>query len=251
MKPPIPSGTIFVKDPIDQWNKETTIGLAELAARNGSMMVSDKRGNLVFQDGFDSGTPRYNTTLSTGSTAYRSATYCKSGEFSVELTTGSTMGNAAGINYLTTDFREGKIGIKVDFSPDSTYTIEDSTITMSILYHDGSAYHRGKVRIDTENDELQIHESGSYTTIADISSIGNYGTDNNWTSFKLVLDLSTDKYDRISAYGTEYDISDYNLMTVASSVRRYMRAYIELITTTGAAKRCYIDNVVLTDNEPE
>ena len=68
MRPPTSSGTVYIKDKPDSWNKEHTIGNAELAARTGSNMVFDRRGTVYIQDNFDDAPLKW-TADTTGSGA--------------------------------------------------------------------------------------------------------------------------------------------------------------------------------------
>ena len=71
-----------------------------------------------------------------------------------------------------------------------------------------------------------------------------------WTPFKMVVDMSTDLYTRLFVGDRAYDISNHALIPAGLTTNRWVNLHIRLQGDAGGARDAYLDNFVLTQNEP-
>lgn len=247
-------GEMFINDPTDVWGNVNTVGLGEHAVRvHAPPLLHDKRGSVILYDDYEHSTNRFMASGVVGSsTAKRSLDASKTGDFSLKLTTGASPGDKVYVGYYTLDSHVNRIGCSVSFAPGDSPSMLNSYFACAITYYDGTNFSIGEIRIDSVLDKLQIYSSGgAYTDIvADLSSYSMYTGKGYWNTLKLVVDLSTSKYVRMLAYGVEYDLSAYGLYVSASSASRRLYGWMSIETNESAAHEVYIDNFILTDNEP-
>jgi len=245
MRPPVPSGTVFVKDPVDVWGKEHTIGLAEHAVRvHAAAMMHDRRGDIIAWDDFESSTRKYS---STDGTVTRSTDRSKTGNFSAKCVTGATSGNRAGITYVQSDFHsDTKMGMQVSFA-----TGDDVWgVIIGISYYDMTKLHTWSIRLKSDGTLQYGDLAGTWQDVPGASSIYKQ-RDYNFATIKVVGDLSTDKYVRAVLFDKEYDLSAYTCYSVAMPASMpYLYPDMAIETLENVAKTAYFDNYILTENEP-
>jgi len=249
------SSSMFIKDPVDVFGNETTIGLVEHAVRtHAPPLLCDGRGAIKFYDDYEQPTTKFSNVSVGSSTAARSIDTCRVGSFSMKLTTGATTDDLIRCVYYTNGLNKDRIGCGTSFAPGDTPTsMENSYLSILLGYDDDAVYHYGELRLDSELGKIQIYNSaGTYTDIATISqTVGLFSNKNRWADIKLVMNVSTNKYVRAILYGIEYDISDYNIYTSASVAPRKVQGSIEIKTKEAVTHAVYVDNFIITENEPE
>lgn len=242
----IPS-KVFMKDAVNAWGKEKTMGLAEQASRIGGVMSYDQRGDLLWQDDAESPTVRYGTG-GTGSVA-RSNDTARCGSFCYKLVTGATANDDIYMNWYLTDFHDNtKIGVECSFASASVKMYID----FIFWYFDSSGnQYTPAVRFDTAAKTASVLiPGGAWQTIG--TSIGYYNSVYNWATMKLVFDISTMKYVRALVFGEELDASAYSIYKPnAFAFSRSLWPLVSVTTTENVAKTVYADNIIVTENEPE
>lgn len=241
------SSNVYVKDPVDVWGKEHTIGNAELAARLGSPMIWDKRGNLLWYEGFETALTEFENA---GGTTNRTSAYKYSGEFSLLITTAATASSLAGI---TTVFAHPPLLKRIGFETVFTKHDDHEYIYIDISVYDGTTAHYPSFRIDVQNEKLQYYASGTTWTdfATGVTLEDKYGTVLLWHHLKIVFDVSTGKYVRCILNNTEYDISSYSFHTAADARSPYTRIQAYTSPSINSALTSYFDHFMLTSNEPE
>lgn len=243
------SADSFSVDPIDAWGYETTIGPAEHAARLGSPLVFDRRGDILFHDDFESPTMKYADYKDAGGTVNRSTDYASRGDYCVKAVTNASAGDVAGVEYIYTDYHDGKIGVQA-----SVYTENfPTTLELSIAYHDGAFMHHAQLKYYlvapnylTKIVDFYGAEQTISSSITHYTSIGN----SNFATFKLVIDTNTSKYVRALLLRNEIDLSEYSIAKLVSTDPPHLRIRAFIISAAGLAETAYIDNIVITGNEP-
>jgi len=235
-------GESYVKDPVDVWGQTATLGNAELAVRtHAPPLTFDRRGDAIRWVDFESDTKNYYATGSAGTT-YRRSNYRKlTGDFSFKMSTPAWQ--HTGIEGYTNDFILGRYGIQTSVaigSPGKT------TISIRIERYTGTKKIRGYLQFDLGSGVVSI------SLITGGHVIGNFAveeSDFDFSTFKLVVDFESGKYVRAIVFGEEYDISDYDLSTFASTTKRRLRyqLYMSSLITGGTV---YVDNIIMTGNEP-
>lgn len=245
----IPS-TVFMKDPVDKWGKEKTIGLAEQAVRTHAPPIPyDRRGNVLFWEGFESATMKGKKYGAAGSTVERSTDTAKFGDFSIKCVTTAVANVMAGREYYISDLHDNEnVGIQATFTSAETTKY---SIGLDISYHDRTHLHAASIRWDKDTGNVTyVNSAGSYTLL---QAVPTFHPDIvNWGTMKLVVDFSSGKYIRALIFGGEYDMSAISYQKTASVVGYKVAAIRIYVSTTEAAiKTGYFDNFILTENEPE
>ncbi|MCW7077307.1 MAG: hypothetical protein OCU18_08540 [Candidatus Syntrophoarchaeum sp.] len=242
----IPS-SVFIKDPVDVWNKEQTIGLAEHAVRvHAPAIPFDRRGEIILWDDYESPTQKYVSILGAG-TINRSNDTSKFGDFSTKIVTGSTLHDNSAIYYYTSDYRDSKIGAQISFaSADSTYSI-----WIVIRHYDGTNLRDYALEYEKSSGELSVFSDGTKYTLS--PAVEYKASINNWGTLKFVIDIVNNENVRALFFRKEFDLSSHPEPKSISSMpteepRLYIKFYYQ--AEEAAAKTGYLDNFILTENEP-
>ena len=233
----------YPTDPKDVWGKETTIGLAEHAARLGSLMVFDKRGSILFWDDYEYPTPRYDLYQILGGTVNRSTNYAYSRSFSLKCTPTGGAGSQAGPKYYLTDFHEDEtLSISTSItSPDGSGWYFYSRV----MYYDGTNVSTANIRYTADGSLAYYNDSGGWTSL---TSIPRYDSAYNWGSFNIVVNLNTKKYVSCSVFRTETDLSAYNMYSTASATNPHIEVTLYFEDIVGTSIVGYIDSVVIAES---
>ena len=236
----------------DWWGSEpgeTTFqvqDVGELAARLGSIDTFDRRGNVVFLESFEEGLSKW--TLFHAGTAddiLLSTTYPKHGAYSVKLIGGSGVGHYVQIRHREPIPVLSRIGFEFSWAPDS----DMSTIEQYLYWYDGTNDYTWAVRYVVSTHALQVRDSaGNWQTIttAWIPSL-TYSTSHVW---KLVVDLETGEYAFLIVDQNGYDLSAYSGQFLSAGLGPYLSMDLFYYSTAGKNSVCYIDDVIITQNEP-
>lgn len=229
--------------------KETVGSMAdvgELAARLGSIVTLDRRGDVIFLEDFEA--PILNWTAYSEGGGHEERLYpdrAYSGSQCLALTTGAVAGNLAGIVR------------RFHATPNQCYGIEARLLQPDINgYYDiemwiynGIKYYKGEWRYDSEGKELLIWDStGHWKAIA--TGIKAASIRHEWWPMKLVVDSLNWEYVRGLFLGVEYDLSDEAMEEDTSDVAPCISPAVEVTNQLGAASYALFDNIILTQNEP-
>ena len=115
--------------------------------------------------------------------------------------------------------------------------------------NDGASRVQFQVRYRDTDDDLQYRDSvGAYITFAtDITLID---TNRIFHTAKLVVDGRLGQYLRFIWDNTEYDLSGNAGFTVAPLTVARMDVIIDLVGRAGQNDIVYVDDVIITQNEP-
>lgn len=238
------SSSVFIKEPKDVWNKETTIGLSELAARvHAPPLVYQRSGDLIWFDDFESPVIKYYGVGEVYRTTKTAKFGC--GSYSVKLKTGSTNGNYADLGYYIYDYILSKTGFGVSVAPDDG--LDNYRLYIQMIINDGDYEYRGFVYYNCPDGNLYyLNENNEYESFGHTWLVPDY---KHFTTLKLVIDPVAGKYDKLFFGSRVYDMSDYNLQASASAIPARLELHIMLKTLEDASKVCYVDSVFVTVNE--
>jgi len=241
------SSNVFTKDVVDKWGNEVTIGPSEQAARLGSPLVFDRRGEFVFVDNFESPTKKYADYKDAGGTVERSIDYASNGDFCVKATTNAHVGDVAGVEYIYTDYHDGLIGAQV-----SAYTNwSPSMLNLTLAYYDGTLEHHAQLRYYIPGYLTKIVDStGAEQTISSDVKYYTSVTNQNFATLKLVIDTDHNEYVRALVMREEFDLSEYTIQTSASASSPHLRIRAFMTAVNAIAEVGYFDGLILTENEP-
>lgn len=237
---------VFLKDPVDTWGNERTMGLSELAVRiNAPSMMYDRRGDVIFWNSFESPTDKFYTG---GSDVVRSMDTSRRGNFSLKCTTGTSQNDAAGAHYYLTDFHsDTTIGVQTSFASEDT----DYDMIIYVEYYSGTTLYSGKLRYVYSTGELHYWAAAGWVVFASAANQYNKAL-KNWVTIKLVVDLDKQKYVRALAFGSEYDLSAHDMVVSADTTAKhlYVCPSFRKLDVAATARIGYLDDVIITENEP-
>lgn len=229
----------------------TSTDVAELAARLGSPITHDRRGNVMLVDDFGSGIQGWSVSGSgAGWAVIPSSKRARSGGFSCKLTTGAVSGGLANIARYLPYPTLSKLGFELAF----TMRQHIYEYHLYIYVYDGTNRHKAKVRYlylgpPPGNDILQVDDNGTWTDLA--TGLYAYASEYEFHIMKLVADFVTKKYTRLIFDDLEYDISSYNLESEANPTGSHMLAHFQVVNDATAFNyNCYADDAIITQNEP-
>lgn len=234
-----------LKDTEDQWGHKVSVGIGELAARLGTPISWDRRGQVVqvttFEDGFSHCAKG---TYGTGSAVALDPTFWVYGGYSCKLTAGSVAGAYASVTTYT------------DFSPASRLGFEVVTSWTSVpkyLYFifkvwDGTNEYRAQLRYNRDTGYIQFY-SGDGTWVT-TEPFGQPAVGQAFYSIKGVIDLSVLKWVRMLYNGTEYTWGGKNLWHSAVPSNKYATLTVRAEGDTSGPYDVYVDRMIITTNEP-
>ena len=236
----------ILKDTDDQWGKKISVGLAELAARLGSPVSWDRRGQVVQMLDFSEGLSQVVIgDFGAGAEGVLYPGVFQTGGYSLALTTGT---NAAGYAQVSSYFVYSPadlLGFEVSLSSAS----RPQEIILSLYIYDGTYLHEPAFRFKLSVLKLQFQNpTPAWISIVDASppNLVNF-----FFTVKFVVKLSTQRYVRLLYAGVETDMSSYSYPVSASAVAPYCYVRVKAVNSTAATHTVYLDRIVVTTNEPE
>jgi len=219
--------------------------LGELAARINPLNVFDRRGDMVFWDGFESGMGNWEVSGGGLGYAVTETPYTsRAGGWSAKLTTGSTLTKMVKIRKYIGFPVLGAFGMEFSFTLQANLNYlriqleADNLIENKLL----------SVQYEVDTDELKVYIGGLGYTVID-SALNLRAYDQQFHTLKIVGDLSSQYYKRLMLNQTEYDLSSYPIGITATAALNYLSA--ELTVVSDAANRdIYVDSCIITQNEP-
>ena len=120
---------------------------------------------------------------------------------------------------------------------------------LDIIYYDGATKHVGRVKVDVSDGKVYY---GYPTPSTHIDTISWYtSSDRNlFMPIKLVIDIDNDEYDNLYIARNKIDMSNYDLYTESTSTSQHIETWIWFNTKADSSCTAYMDNVIITDNEP-
>jgi len=220
--------------------------LGELAARLGSPMLYDRRGEVIWSDTFRGGLAPWDTAaVGTGASVDIVADKTDLSPFAARLTGGSTGSGSIAIARYFDLLTLSKTGFELSILAPTAYDV----FYMRIVRHDGSLKHIAEIKGTFVGGTLAyLDENGVYQTFG---TPGLWATTaNNYDNLKLVADFEKDEWVRVLFGGVEYDLSGIQLETGIVSLNDVYEASFQLSPRSGQNDYVQIGRAIVTDNEP-
>ena len=220
--------------------------MAELAARLGSPVVYDRRGQVAWFDHFAAGLSGWVTNgVGTGWAVETVAESTLFPGFAIKLTAGSTSSRYAAILKSFSSPDVGRSGVEVAVS----FLSEFDKIDLMLEQFTGTTWIYGRIRIDRANNVIQYRDSsGTYQTILALPTPDTI--DVAYQYAKLVIDWNLNEYVRFLYNQSEYDLSGIPLYQEANASAPVQGMTFQFFSRSGENDVCQIGSVVLTVGEP-
>jgi len=219
--------------------------MAELAARLGSIVSFERRGDVFFLEDFEHGAGRFSFHGNgAGYAGYLSLNSSKSKHFSARLVSGSNGDHNAYI-YTNSGLPSiSKVGFEVSFAGGSVLEVLEMTIEPC----DGSVQMFGIIKYDYSTKKLYYYdEDDAWIEFASGISMPVSGI--MYNTAKLVVDVAKREYVRFVLNATTYPLLGIACNVSAGAV--YPQCYSEFKFTgqNGFNQSMYLDDWILTQNE--
>jgi len=227
-------------------NMGNLVDYGELAARLKSISTFNREGNVVFWDDFES-TPLKWAVFFEGGTGTVGLTdeAALSGGQCVKATCYPTINRRAGIIRYFLLVSEGLIGAEFAFSTEET----TQYIYFHLSYDTGIYIYNATFRLSVGAETLEIiDENLGWVTIA--TGVELMLDKQLFHHVKIVVDLKEKKYKRLILDRDEFNVEQYDMSIYWYSDGKAIRAKIYNNALENVAKTFYIDNFILTQNEP-
>jgi hypothetical protein len=220
--------------------------LAELAARLGSIVRYDRRGDIISLEDFSHGLNKWALTGSGADHAEDlSAAAARSGTFSLRLAAGSTLGRYAQASH------SAPIPVASALGAEFSFTVDDNTDTwrLELFYDNGTTrWVMAAQYVHVPSPLLRLWTPSGFVTVATPAAL-TAGTV-PFNTLKLVGDPTTSLYKRLLLNDIAVDASSYTIPTQASIEPHLMAVRITHYGQAGGTTGGYVDEVILTQNEP-
>ena len=231
----------YISDEQDQWGNPIPTGLTELAARLGSPIAYERRGQVITLDTFDEGVGDWRWSAETATSWIKLSSISKvHGGYAAFMhrdanTAGwCTLGRRYGLGATTT------VGVSLWFRMFSTPDL----IQFTLLADDASTTHKGGLQIDVDNGLINYRNSGGGWSL--LGLFPTYPTSELQFHFiKFTMDLSANVYGYAIINGAEVDMSDKSVQTGISGVRQLL-PQISIYPKTTHDAEVYVDSLALT-----
>lgn len=230
-----PLGTIY-----------TIEDLGELAARLGSIVTFDRRGNVVWLDDFESGIGKWEPYfVGTGAALASTSEAARNGAFSAELTKGTDTSDHTQMGHTWYYPTVSKVGFEVSFTSNGNLTY----IIFRQQLFDGTNRHWAELRYDHITNKLQyLDKNEAYQDLATnlVLTVGYYA----FHTIKIVIDIATRKYVRVILDNVEYDMSTIDYRVTAPFAILSWVQVVKIDEGIAGNQSICVDDVILTQNEP-
>lgn len=224
----------------------TLADMGELAVRLSSIVGYDRRGDVVDLDDFEDTILTWNTPATGIGYVRLDSTHSKSGSQAVQLHTDVGGVAQAEIAKYFSRFGVERLGVEFSFSEMPV----GCDFLMGISRWNGVLGYRAVLWFDQTTTTLFIQGIPAVGWVP-VVNFGFLRTGEQlWYPIKVVADFVNNLYVRVLFGDTEYDMSTIALPTYGDAGGNYTLAVFTLVNTVGANHDIWVDDFILTQNEP-
>ena len=220
--------------------------LAELAVRLGSIDSFHRAGTVIFLSGFSGGLAGWVTnTLGAGSTVDLTAAQTRSPLLAARLAGGAAAGSFALLERRLAYPVLSGLGFEVAF-----FLLNDADrVNVSISVYNGTTLDAYGVRYDDVNNRLQYLDSAAvWTTFA--TGVDLMHINGPFHVAKLIVDAAAGEYASFILNETVYSLAGIAVYAEADATEPHLRPAVTLWPLAGAGSTMYVDDWIVTQNEP-
>lgn len=220
--------------------------MAELAARLGSPSTHDRSGSVVYIETFSNGLGSWVKAGNPADYDISIATdQFRHGPFSCKLTAGFAEEGYAKL------FRKFPYPVLNKYGLEFSVKMGADTgdFLWTLAYHDGTYEHSYTMKYMVSEEEIWIKGTGGgYTPLVeDLPLLFLYSP---FHTIKMVVDLPNDEFVRLIVNETNYPISEYPAYVFETPDSPNVRIDLQQRTAIEASPVSYVDDIILTQNEP-
>lgn len=235
---------VFILDREDQWGETIRIGTSELAARLGSLVSWDWRGNVYYSTDFSCGSGSlFKYMLGTGALIDVSPVHWLHGGYSLKMIAGDANEDYARIRGNLSYPPSSRMGLQVAWSSVGSVPWVQICVKRSV----GARVYAPKLRWTVGPASVSILKADGNWQNLGLCPLPD--DDEAFSYMKLVVDFDSLEYVRAMVGAVEYDISDYAVWQEGAGSLNAVYFEVEVISDGAADEGVYLDHVVLTVNE--
>jgi len=219
---------------------------AELAARLGSIVTYDRKGDIMFADGLESGLSPYRISgAGTGWSVTQSNEHSRNGAFSAKLMCGSDGVREARLHKFL------PYPIFSDLGFEASFTMHDDVeyILLYIGIEGAINLIEARIQFDQDNSRLRYFNiGGTYTTIQ--AGLTLWEDDDMFNTLKVVVDFVKNEYVRVMLNERTWDLAGIPINTSGAFFPPHMFANIYCRGVAAKNAAIWADDLIVTQNEP-
>lgn len=221
--------------------------MAELAARLGSIVTFDRRGNVIFLENFDGSLAKvYPGTGGVGGSIAISNERARHGNFSCKMVTGNTIGDYAYVDAVVSYPVLSKMGLEICLSLPLTANIQDFIVYLGM--YEGLTWWDAAVLWDVDSDRWQYWNGSDYVPLS--PPYYYYWGEVPFYHIKLVVDFVNKKFVRLIADHQVYDLEGIAVPSSGVAYPPCVCGGIDISTRVNDVCTAYLDSMIITQNEP-
>lgn len=226
----------------------TSTDIAELAARLGSPVTFDRRGNVIWYDSFENGLHKWELDVAAGGSIISSAEAARTGGLSCKMTCPNGLGDLATINHYSGFPVLSSLGFEIS----STVAPHTGLIAWQLILADGTNNIGALVVWSWADHTLTVYAAtGNFVFARLVYIYPSTATRFCFHTAKLVADFVNRKYLRFILDHEIYDLSMYDLTLALMPVEAHLMTTFEIANRTlGENPIVYADDAIITQNEP-
>ena len=220
--------------------------LGELAARLGSIVTFDRRGDVIWFDDFEDGIAKWSEYAgATDSIALIARSASRSKGYSARLDAGTDFDNLVGLRHYLTYPVLSNLGFEISFAHHPNIV----QVLVQLRVFDGTNLTTTSVRWVNEDNEVQVNDAvAGWTTV--LENLDLHGHPLLFHTAKLIVDPATPSYVRFIIDSVSIDLSAYTPPVAANATAPQMDIYIEFTGDGSVVRSSYADDAIVTVNEP-
>lgn len=235
---------VFILDREDQWGETIRIGTSELAARMGSLVTWDWRGNVYYSTDFSCGSGSLLKYMQgTGALIEVSPERWLRGGYSLKMIAGDANEDYARVHGILSHPPSNRMGLQVAWS--SIGAVPE--VRICIRRYIANRIYYAKLRWLYADATVSILKAdGNWQSLGDwLCPVA----DEAFNYMKVVADFDDLEYVRVLAGATEYDVSAYAVRQDGFANLDAVYFEVDAISDGTADEGIYLDHVILTVNE--
>lgn len=222
------------------------IDMGELAARLGSPVTFDRRGDVIYADTFEHGLNKwYLGDVWENAEVYLSSAKALHGAYSCKMETSDAEGFQVWISRYFQPTVVGQVGVEVSYQ----LVDEQVDIELSIAHFTGTDEYAYHIKHDTSADTL-YYQNATPEWVPVLTDAYATRSATGWNTIKLVVDLESEEFVRATFNDQGAPLSGYTSARTTIGTEAAIYIATQAWGDTDAVYPVYLDRIIVTQNEP-